>query len=107
MSEDELIIELDSPPPPAIQYAQLAPDMSEIVTEIPDVVKTESFWLFSDENRDLLIHAVSDVILFYLFFQYICSKYSYTASLIHETEEQIKLMRKQYGIEKQKKKRLI
>lgn len=105
MSDDELIIELDSLPPPAIQYAQLAPDMSEIV-QIPEV-KDEPFWMFSEENRELLIHAVSDVILFYLFFQYICSKYSHTASLIHETEEQIKLMRKQYGIEKQKKKRIV
>jgi len=115
MSDDELIIELDSPPPPSTPYVELAPDTPAI--KIVKVVDTDTdtdteetdttFWLFSSENRELLIHAVSDVILFYLFFQYVSSKYAHTASMIQETEDQLKLMRKQYGIEKQKKKRVL
>ena len=101
MSDDELIIELDP-----IEDTVSSPYVPLITPTNTELVSSDStFWLFSEENRSLLIHAVSDVILFYMFFRYMSEQFSITLLAIQDTEEQIKLFRRQYGIEKQKKRR--
>ena len=109
MSDDELIIDLDPIEHSGVPFVPLVPPTpTEIEIDItkPDLADT-TFWLFSEENRELLIHAVSDVIVFYLFFKYVTAAYAITSKCIQDTEDQLKLFRRQYGIEKPKRKRTV
>ena len=55
-------------------------------------------WMKQTENQQFLIHAVADVILFYVSFQYIRSSYHHTEVVIRKTREQLFKMQKQYGL---------
>jgi hypothetical protein len=55
-------------------------------------------WMKQTENQQFLIHAIADVILFYVSFQYIRSSYHHTEVVIRKTREQLFKMQKQYGL---------
>lgn len=99
IKEEELIIVADPS-----QSSTLITESPHTFTSTPDNVVSNSNdlaleplednqpWYYSilhKENRSLLIHTVSDFILFYLFFSYTHNQFNITHQLIKTTRERV------------------
>ena len=62
---------------------------------------TEMSWytkIMLQDNRSLLIHTVSDMILFYMFFSYMRNQFNITEKMIQSAKERLAELKEQYLI---------
>jgi hypothetical protein len=125
MSEDELIItvpDITLPNSPKISVPEFSPNIIPLESnefesskevsfsdadsnEDPSILST-IFSKFSLKNGDVIAHIIADVILFYIFFQFVRNQYTVTFYKIQDLIDEIKLFKTKYGIKNKKKLRM-
>ena len=80
--------------------------MDELIITEEDLVFTKKSlfnrsldWVKSIENRGTIIHIISDIILFYLFFRYTQYRFTSTFQHIENSYQRIELLKKEYGLD--------
>lgn len=98
--DEELIITAGSPID-EIKEAHLSDmyetdsDVSVLVTAQPSLLRS----IMLPENRTLVVHTITDVIFFYMFFNYMRNQFHITQQLINNTKERLVEIKTQYGFD--------
>jgi hypothetical protein len=112
MENDELIIEIQhdnqtSLPSSKVLPSNVLPSLPKITLDplVPTQMDPTSSYQFvyqfvcETKNRSFLIHVISDLILFYLFFSYIHNQFSITEKMIQSARERLEEIKLEHGLD--------